>query len=197
MTAEPQPQAAADVKAWRRTMRAELLDARVAAGGRQRSAWNSAIEARLKPLLLASGRASVALYWPYKGEYDCRQLMRDLHDAGMTVVLPAVLAPRSPLEFRRWHPDAPMEPGVYKIPVPRERDIVVPEILVVPLVGFDGEGYRLGYGGGYYDRTLAVLDGEPLVIGVGYEISRLDSVFPQSHDIAMQQVVTEAAVYRF
>lgn len=197
MTHDEQAQAPANLKAWRRDMRERLLEARVGAGGRQRKAWNEAIEARLRPLLFDLGREVVAFYWPYKGEYDCRALMRDVHGAGLQVVLPAVVAPRSPLEFRLWEPEAAMEPGVYKIPVPKARNLRSPQVLLVPVVGFDAEGYRLGYGGGYYDRTLAVLDTDPVVIGVGYEIARLDTVFPQPHDIAMHHVVTEASIHSF
>ena len=104
---------------------------------------------------------------------------------------------RQPLEFRAWRPGAPLERGVWNIPVPAERQVVRPTALLVPLVGFDGQGYRLGYGGGYYDRTLAGISPTPLAIGVGYEFQRLASIHPQAHDIALDAIVTEAGAQRF
>lgn len=191
------PNAAASVRQWRRQARTLLLERRVAAGGKLRKRWNAAISDKLRALLESRRGQIVALYWPFKGEFDDRALMRDLHECGVQVALPAVVEPRTPLEFRVWRPGAEMEPGVYKIPVPKAREVVVPDVIVAPLVGFDAEGYRLGYGGGYYDRTLAAMPVEPCVVGVGYEISRLETLYPQPHDVAMHRVVTEAGVYDF
>ena len=83
---------------------------------------------------------------------------------------------------------------LWKIPVPREREVLRPDALIVPLVGFDEERYRLGYGGDYYDRTLAVLAPRPYCIGLGFESGRLRSVFPQPHDTRMDVIVTEAGL---
>jgi 5-formyltetrahydrofolate cyclo-ligase len=81
--------------------------------------------------------------------------------------------------------------------VPAERQVVSPTALLVPLVGFDEQGYRLGYGGGYYDRTLAASKPRPLAIGLGYEFGRLATIHPQPHDAPMDAIVTEAGVRRF
>lgn len=89
-----------------------------------------------------------------------------------------------------------MRPGVYDIPVPDGTEIVVPEVAIVPMVGFDERGYRLGYGGGYFDRTLAAIKPRPLAIGVSYEVLRLATIHPQPHDLPMDFVVTEAGIYR-
>ena len=86
-----------------------------------------------------------------------------------------------------------MSRGVWNIPVPGERTLVQPNLLLVPLVGFDAAGYRLGYGGGYYDRTLAAMSPRPLTIGVGFAMGRLNSIYPQPHDIPMDAIVTEDA----
>ena len=80
-------------------------------------------------------------------------------------------------------------PGVWNIPMPPEPDIVTPSVLIIPLVGVDRENYRLGYGGGYYDRTLASLDNMTLTIGIGLESCRLETIYPQWHDIAMDKIV--------
>ena len=89
-----------------------------------------------------------------------------------------------------------LERGIWNIPVPHEKNPVSPGTLLVPLLGFDAAGYRLGHGGGYYDRTLASVTERPLTIGVGYEFGRLETIYPQAHDIPMDAVVTESGVER-
>ena len=90
-----------------------------------------------------------------------------------------------------------LDRGVWNIPIPSERALVEPTVLLVPLLGFDAAGYRLGYGGGYYDRTLAASAPRPFTIGVGHEFGRLQSIYPQSHDIPLDVIVTECGVTRF
>jgi 5,10-methenyltetrahydrofolate synthetase len=97
-----------------------------------------------------------------------------------------------PLEFRRWRPGEALERGFWNIPVPANGPAVLPDVLVAPLVGFDGEHYRLGYGGGFYDRTIAAAQNHPQVIGVGFEHCRLPTIYPQPHDIRMDAIVTDA-----
>jgi hypothetical protein len=106
-----------------------------------------------------------------------------------------VVAKASPLQFRKWWPGAPMTRGVYDIPIPDGTELVVPDAAIVPMNGFDHQAYRLGYGGGYFDRTLAVTVPRPLAIGVSFEFARLPTIYPQPHDIAMDFVVTEAGVH--
>ena len=110
--------------------------------------------------------------------------------------LPTVVQPRTPLEFRRWTPGIEMEVGIYSIPFPKARDLLQPELLLVPLVGFDAEGFRLGYGGGYYDRTIASFTKRPFALGIGFELSRLATIYPQDFDLAMDVIVTEAGPWR-
>ena len=138
---------------------------------------------------------SLGCYWPFRREFDCTPLMRAVVAAGGIVALPVVLAPRRPLQFRPWRPDATMEAGVWNIPHPVDGPAVHPKALLVPLVGFDAAGYRLGYGGGYYDRTLAAFPKRPLAIGVGFELGRLASIDPQPHDMRMDMIITEAGVF--
>jgi len=135
----------------------------------------------------------ISAYWPIKGEPDLRPLMAELHDAGVTVALPVVETRAAPLAFRRWTPATRMLRGDWNIPVPSpEADAVTPDIVLAPCLGWTGEGYRLGYGGGYFDRTLAALDPRPATIGVGFAAARLDTIYPQPHDIPLDLVVTEA-----
>ena len=100
-----------------------------------------------------------------------------------------------PLEFRRWSPGVRMERGVYDIPYPADGPAVAPAALIVALLGFDDAGYRLGYGAGYYDRTIASFAQKPLAIGVGFELGRLATIYPQPHDIPMDRILTEAGSF--
>ncbi len=186
-----------EINAWRKDKRAELLAARVAPPQAEREALAARVVERLRPLLPAPAGLCVGFYWPFKGEIDLRPLLRDLVAAGAEAALPVVVEKNRPLEFWRWTPGAKMGRGIWNIPVPAERDPVDPNLLLVPLVGFDACGYRLGYGGGYYDRTLAARDPRPRTIGIGFEAGRLASIGPQRHDIPLDAIVTEAETRRF
>src|SRR5699024_7759273 len=183
------------IRDWRRSQRTALIDKRMAMKPEQRKACNSAIEAALFPLLANSGARIVSLYWPFKGEFNTRNLMQRLHDNGIGVALPDVVTPKAPLVFRPWHPDMPRRRGVYGIPVPDTDEETLPEAVIAPLIGFDSAGYRLGYGGGYYDRTLAKLAPVKLIVGVGFECCRIDTVKPTAHDIPMHVIVTENGLH--
>ncbi len=140
---------------------------------------------------------TIAFCWPYKGEPDVRFAIRQFRERGARAALPAVgNPPKAPLEFRLWWPGVAMQSGVLGIPVPVGTEVVIPDAAIVPMNGFDEQGYRLGYGGGYFDRTLAALKRQPLAIGVSFEALRLPTIFPQPHDIPMSFVVTEAAIYQ-
>ncbi len=139
---------------------------------------------------------TIGFYLPFKHEIDARPLVRDLLEKGWSAALPVVIEKKGPLEFRAWRPGMLMTPGVYDIPIPAERTVVKPDILLVPLVGFDGANFRLGYGGGYYDRTIAAMLPRPSTIGVGFELSRLETIFPQAHDMPLDAIVTEAGIKR-
>ncbi len=138
----------------------------------------------------------LGVYWPFQAEFDPRPLIDWLIATGSAVALPAVVDKRGPLEYRAWRPGEKLVDGVWDIPIPERRRIVVPEAVLAPLVGFDRECYRLGYGGGYFDRTLAALTPRPWAIGVGFELSQLETIYPQDFDIPMDLIVTEASVRR-
>ena len=188
------------VKIWRRTERQRLIELRTAAAPAERRSWAQAIEAQLYTLLdtLPAERSGVTLgvYWPFRAEFDPRPLVDRLLDQGVAAALPVVVDKKGPLEYRAWRPGDPLVDGVWGIPVPERREVVVPQTVLAPLVGFDRDCYRLGYGGGYFDRTLAALSPRPMAIGVGFEFSRLDTIHPQPFDVAMDVVVTEAALRR-
>jgi 5-formyltetrahydrofolate cyclo-ligase len=161
-----------------------------------RRAAGKAVEVRLHPLLAARPGITIGIYWPFQGEFDPRPLVDRLIAGGFRVALPAVVEKKGPLEYRDWRSGEPLVAGVWDIPVPERRVLVRPQAVLAPLVGFDRQCYRLGYGGGYFDRTLAALEPRPLAIGVGYELSRIDTIHPQPFDVPMDLVVTEAELRR-
>ena len=117
--------------------------------------------------------------------------MDSLRLQGWTTALPSVVGPRQPLDFFRWETNSEMDAGVYGIPVPRSRERIRPDIVIMPLVGFDEAKYRLGYGAGYFDATLASFEPRPRAIGVGFELGRMPTIFPYETDIPMDVIVTE------
>jgi 5-formyltetrahydrofolate cyclo-ligase len=184
------------LKLWRRAERERLLALRIAVPPVRRRVWGQAIEERLRTLFIERGFLRLGVYWPFRAEFDPRPLVDRLLAAGAAVALPAVVDRKGPLEYRTWRPGEPLVSGVWDIPVPEKREVVVPDAVLAPLVGFDEACYRLGYGGGYFDRTLAALAPKPLAIGVGFELSRIATIHPQPFDMPMDFVVTEAALRR-
>jgi 5-formyltetrahydrofolate cyclo-ligase len=182
-------------KAWRRAERRRLIAARLAMPDAVRSAASAAIDAALASRLPPGDIAVVAGYWPIQGEFDPLPYLRCVIDAGAAATLPVAARPAAPLQFRLWTPDAPMAAGLWDIPYPAEGAVVTPIALLIPLVGFDAAGHRLGNGGGYYDRTLPALSPRPLAIGVGFELGRLPTISPLSHDMPMDMIITEAGAF--
>ena len=131
----------------------------------------------------------IAVYWPIRGEPDLRRWMASAHDRGARILLPVVVEKDRPLEFHAWTPGCDMARGVWNILVPENGIAARPDLVVVPLVGVDEALYRLGNGGGYYDRTLAVLQPSPRIIGVGFAGCLLKTIFPMPWDVAMDQVL--------
>jgi 5-formyltetrahydrofolate cyclo-ligase len=184
------------LKQWRKELRTELIARRLAANAQHGVQWNDAIDAHLERLLTDVAGKIIAFCWPYQAEYDARALILRLLARGAGAALPVVVAPRQPLVFRAWTPDTVMKPAVYDIPVPVDSAEVIPDVALVALAGFDDAGYRLGYGGGFFDRTLAVISPRPLTIGVGFELARVPTIHPQPHDIPLDYIVTELGVQR-
>lgn len=143
----------------------------------------------------------VAAYWPIKRELDTLPLLEQLATSGARVVLPVVTKSSDTLLFRAWTPDQDLGAGAFGIPVPPDTaELLVPDIVVIPLLAFDRRGTRLGYGGGYYDRTLALLQGQQLVQVIGYAYAEQMCLFPlprEGHDIPMDMVITPQGVHRF
>lgn len=180
-----------EIRSWRKEQRAALIDRRLAIPHEDRMRWSERITARILCHLKAKPPSLLGFYWPFKGEYDPRPIARRLHAQGMGLALPVVVQKAAPLVFRAWQPGTRLVPGVWSIPVPADGETVLPDALLVPLVGFDRQAFRLGYGGGFYDRTLAAMSRRPLTVGIGFGLASLDTIHPQPHDISMDVVITE------
>jgi 5-formyltetrahydrofolate cyclo-ligase len=176
----------------RQAARRRLIAERLALAPEMRARLAAALAERLAALLARLPGDTIGAYWPIKGEFDPLPLIGRLAEAGRIVALPAAVAADAPLEYRVWQPGDAMEQGRHGIPEPRRRRLVRPDILLIPLVGFDEACHRLGYGGGYFDRTLAALAPRPLSIGVGFEAALLPTIDPGAHDVALDFIVTDA-----
>jgi 5-formyltetrahydrofolate cyclo-ligase len=159
-----------------------------------RAACDPALGERLAVHLLAHDPPGevVAGFWPLPGEIDLRPVLHALHERGRTVVLPVTPARGQKLAFRVWTPGAPMEPGRFGTSHPAGPE-AIPTVVLVPFLAFDRAGRRLGYGGGYYDRTLARLPGVR-TIGCGFSALELDEVPAGPYDATLDAVATELGV---
>lgn len=179
-----------DNTAWRRALRRDMVARRAALSDGEHGALSARIVAHLAAALPAP--RVVAFCWPIKHEPDVRAIVAHWAGQGTRAALPVVVQEGAPLAFRHWAPETPLEADRYGIPTPMAGEWLIPDLILLPLNGFDSAGYRLGYGGGYFDRTLAALCPRPLAVGVGFEINRLPTIRPESHDQRLDWLVTEA-----
>ncbi|CUH41119.1 5-formyltetrahydrofolate cyclo-ligase family protein [Jannaschia seosinensis] len=163
--------------------------ARDGVGLKARAAAATRLYARLMNL---RGR-TVAGYLPIGSEADPRGTMRALCRDNR-ICVPVVTAKGAPLRFREWAPGCALETGAFGVSIPVDGGWRVPDVLIVPMLGFDAGGGRLGYGGGFYDRTLAGLRGA-LVVGLALEAQRMDAVPQERTDVRLPWIVTEAGVF--
>jgi 5-formyltetrahydrofolate cyclo-ligase len=144
----------------------------------------------------------ISAFWSVGDEIELQPLLHAAHALGCVCALPVVTAPRTPLTFRSWEPGAELIVSAFGIPEPGpERPAVTPDISIVPLLAFDREGYRLGYGGGFFDRTIALMRSRPRVrpyvaAGVGFAGQEVARVPREPHDQRLNWIITEADVIR-
>lgn len=183
-----------DAMDWRKSERARLIKERLEISASTRKQNSDRIAEQLD---LAIGDISgrvVSGYWPFRGEPDLREWLEHLECRGSRCALPVVVKAQAPLVFRIWRRGDKLERGVLDIPVPAAGEEICPDVVIAPLVGYDRDGYRLGYGGGFFDRTLAAMQKRPLIIGVGYSQAALPTIHPELHDIPMDKIVTESGI---
>jgi 5,10-methenyltetrahydrofolate synthetase len=190
----------------KKTWRLRLREARLTAFSDKvaHAALTANLDALIAHLAPRFAVRSIGFYWPLPGEFDAREWIAAwlAADASRRAALPVIRERHTPLQFYFWTPGAPMREGHHSIPEPAAQDaadVAVPDLLLVPCVGFDRAGYRLGYGGGYYDRTLAAWPaGEaPLTVGLAWEACRIDDgvLEPEAHDLPLDAVVTDSGAH--
>ena len=198
---ESLPQAGGDCSgfsAWRQELRRQAIARRMALSNEECAQHSKAICRHLGHHFPQLAEMRVGFCWPMKNEPDLRPLFeawRRRNSGRFAALLPVVVAADTALAFRVWAPETPMVDDRYGIPTPASGDFLQPEALLIPLVAFDASGYRLGYGGGFFDRTLSALRPRPLCVGVGFELSRVDTIYPEPHDERLDAVVTEVGMF--
>lgn len=147
----------------------------------------------LRVWLVSRDEQSIGAYWPIKGEFDALPALYRWTEADpqRRIGLPVIDRATKQLRFHVWFPGCPMEEDAYGIPKPKDTEVFEPTLLLVPCVGFGPNGTRLGYGGGFYDRTLAALDPRPYTVGVGYGHGYIPWLQPEPHDVPLDAMLTE------
>jgi 5-formyltetrahydrofolate cyclo-ligase len=143
--------------------------------------------------------AVIGAYWPIKGEFDPLPALHRWKEDGelldqpalRRIGLPVVDKLHKTLTFHAWYPGCPMEEDAYGIPKPKDTEVIVPTLLFVPCVGYAPGGYRLGYGGGFYDRTLAELRPKPFTVGLGFTHGFLPDLVPEVHDVPLDAMLND------
>ena len=144
----------------------------------------------------------IGAYWPIKGEFDPLPALHRWKEDGelldepqlRRIGLPVVNKQHKTLTFHAWYPGCEMEEDAYGIPKPKDTEVIVPTLLFVPCVGYAAGGYRLGYGGGFYDRTLATLQPRPVTVGLGYTQGFLDDFVPEPHDLPLDAILNDNGI---
>lgn len=169
----------------------------------ERERRDEQLQAVLRVWLTQREDVTVGAYWPIKGEFDpLPALHRWTEGAGhgtgdgppRRIGLPVMNRETKQLRFHQWFPGCPMEEDAYDIPKPKGTDLLMPTLLIVPCVGYGPGGLRLGYGGGFYDRTLAALEPRPDTVGIGYRHGYIDWLTGEPHDIPLDAMLTEDGV---
>lgn len=185
----------ASVAAQRKSLREQALQARMALDEAQHRVLSAALVAHVDELVATLAPQRLAFCWPWRAEPDLRAWVADWlqQSEGRIAALPVVQEKQAAMRFLRWQPGMAMVADRYGIPCPADAAEVEPQLVLVPLNAFDAAGYRLGYGGGYFDRTLVGLDA--IAVGVGFELGRIASALPQPHDRPMDWIVTELGAF--
>ena len=151
----------------------------------------------LRVWLVGRDESTIGGYWAIKGEFDALPALYRWSEADdkRRIGLPVMNRDTKQLRFHVWYPGCPMEEDAYGIPKPKDTESFQPQLLLVPCVGFGPGGLRLGYGGGFYDRTLAALNPRPVTVGVGYAHGFVPWLEAEAHDVPLDVVLTEDGVH--
>ena len=172
-------------------LRRLLLDRRSRIDPADRQRWNERLRTHVEQWFETHPVDSLGVFWPIRGEPDLLDLYGKLAGLGVRLSLPVVVGKTAPLQFAAWQPGDTTARDGFGVPIPLHPNFVaLPEALLVPCVGFSHESYRLGYGGGFYDRTLATAP-KPAAIGIAYSCQQV-AFQPDANDIALDRVITEA-----
>lgn len=182
------------------TLRKTLVERRVNMTNRVEK--NAQLQQVMRIWLVSRPETIIGAYWPIKGEFDPLPALHRWKEDGelqdepimRRIALPVVDKVNKTLRFHAWHPGCPMEEDAYGIPKPKDTEILEPSLLFVPCVGYSAGGYRLGYGGGFYDRTLAELSPRPYTVGLGYGEGYVDDFEPEAHDIALDAILNNNGI---
>lgn len=160
---------------------------------------NELLQRVMRAWLIDREDVVIGAYWPIKGEFDPLPALHRWKEDGelldepqrRRIGLPVVNKAHKTLQFHVWYPGCPMEEDAYGIPKPKDTEIVAPSLLFVPCLGYGPGGYRLGYGGGFYDRTLASLTPKPFTVGLGFTIGYVDDLRPEPHDVPLDAILND------
>jgi 5-formyltetrahydrofolate cyclo-ligase len=184
----------------KKTQRQELIEQRLNMPDRLQRA--DLLQRVMRIWLIGRTDTMIGAYWPIKGEFDPLPALHRWKEDGelleqplrRRIGLPVVDREKSTLQFHAWYPGCPMEEDAYNIPKPKDTEVIVPTLLFVPCVGYGAGGYRLGYGGGFYDRTLAALQPNPFTVGLGFAQGFLPDLEPEAHDVPLDAILNENGV---
>ena len=166
---------------------------------------NEQLQRVMRVWLIGRSDTVIGAYWPIKGEFDPLPALFRWQEAGREedaqsaarhrrIGLPVVNKVDKTLTFYTWYPGCPMEEDAYGIPKPKDTEVIQPTLLFVPCVGYGPGGYRLGYGGGFYDRTLASLRPRPFTVGLGFTEGFLPDLEPEPHDVPLDAILNDNGV---
>lgn len=174
-------------------LRRLALSRRVVIHGKLSSEAADRIEKFGRDFFVGNPLAVVGGYWPMRDEINCCPLLKQLNTLGWNIALPCITGSNRPLLFKHWEPGHKLEQGPFKTSEPSSRRAVLePTVMLVPLVAFDAEGYRLGYGGGFYDRSIAALRAKSAIttIGLAYDEQEVVKVPNERHDERLDWILT-------
>ena len=185
---------------YKKQLRKSLIEARLNLTDRE--VRSDLLQRVMRFWLVSQPDIIIGAYWPIKGEFDPLPSLHRWKEDGelldqpqrRRIGLPVIDREHRTLRFHVWYPGCPMEEDAYGIPKPKDTEVVEPTLLFVPCVGYGPGGYRLGYGGGFYDRTLAELQPQPKTVGLGFANAFVDDLEPESHDLPLDAILNDNGV---